>query len=187
MNAPFQPPSAEPQRHRFTGEELLRLMELGIVEGDRIELVEGDIIHMGAEGARHIDLKASLNEFLTLHLHGVARLACDSTFRLSERSWPSPDFYIVPRSMRPSEARGGDALLVIEIADKNRKGRQSKGPLYRSCGVREYWLVDVEKGHTLVHLGGVANSWPISPPTPFDRALTPAALPGLRVRIADHL
>jgi Uma2 family endonuclease len=188
MNMPFRLPPAESYRHRFTGDEVLQLIEYGMLPDNQVELIDGDIVHMASEGERHIDVKGALNEFLATRLQGVARLACDSTLHLTDHNWPSPDFYIVPLSMRRSQAHGPDTLLVIEISDTSRrKDSKIKAPLYKRCGVREYWLVDIDKGETMVHRADIADGWPIEPAIPFDQYLSPSALPDLRVRMADHM
>jgi Uma2 family endonuclease len=57
-----------------------------------------------------------------------------------------------------SQARGPDTLLVIDISDTSRrKDSKIKAPLYKRCGVREYWLVDVDNGETLVHRADIAT------------------------------
>lgn len=186
MNAPL-PPQAEREtvRHPFTGEDVLRLIEDGLIQEDRVELLRGDIVIMAHEDERHIDLKSALNRLLVISLEGAATVACDSTLQLSPHNWPSPDFYLVPHGMRPSQARGPDTLLVIELADTTvNKDKELKGPLYAEHGVREYWVIDIDKRETHVHTRG---QWPHEMPITFDQALSPTLLPGLTIRLADLL
>src|SRR3972149_6836981 len=154
MNAPVSPlAEQETSRRPFTGEEVLRLIRDGLITEDRVELLRGDIVIMAAEGKRHVNLKAALNALLVIKLQSMATVACDSTLYLSDNNWPSPDFYIVPSDLAPADADGAGTLLVIELADTTvNKDKELKGPLYREQGVREYWVIDIEKRQTYVHM-----------------------------------
>lgn len=184
MNAPVSPlAEQETTRHPFTGEDVLRLIRDGLITEDRVELLRGDIVIMAAEGKRHVNLKAALNALLVTRLQGSAAVACDSTLYLSDNNWPSPDFYLVDSAMLPADAGGRDTLLVIELADTTvNKDMELKGALYREHGVREYWVIDIERRVTHIHTQG---AWPAARPIPFDRVLTPMLLPSLQVRLSD--
>lgn len=114
----------------------------------------------------------------------MSAFACDTTLRLSDTHAPSPDFFLFPRNIKASAARGPDLLLLIEIADSSaKKDLDIKGPKYREHGVREYWVVDLVARVTHVHR--LDGAWPEMPPVPFDVLLAPILLAGIRLRIAD--
>jgi Uma2 family endonuclease len=164
---------------------MLAMMAAGVIDsGGPEELLDGEIWVMPSEGPAHGDLKAWLNELLILHKLDDVGVACGSTLRLSETSAPSPDFYVFPAALRPSQVRGPDTLLVIEIADTTtRKDLALKAPIYRAAGVRQYWVVDVVARVTHVHR--LEGGWPEAPPTPFEANLAPNLIPGLTLRLAD--
>ena len=170
---------------RFTWADVKAMMRAGVIEeGGPEELLDGEIWVMPAEGEAHVDLKPWLNEQLFIRKPVGAGVACDTTLRLSDTHAPSPDFYLFPSAMRASAARGPDLLLLIEIDDTSRKkDLEIKGPKYREYGVREYWVIDLEKRVTHVHR--LDGAWPQTPPVPFDAELSPAFAPELRLRLAD--
>jgi Uma2 family endonuclease len=182
MNAPMR--LQAPARHGFTGEEVLRMMEAGVLlEGGPFELIEGEIIDMPSEGGAHLALKAGLNRYLVRALPDEIHLVPDGTLRLSDTSWPDPDFYLYPASMHPAAVRGPDTLLVIEISDTTlAHDLRRKADLYRQHGVREYWVIDLNAARLHVHRAD--GAWP-APPTPLTTTVEPGLIPGLSVRIAD--
>jgi Uma2 family endonuclease len=170
---------------RFTWDDIEAMMRAGVLEGGGPEeLLDGEIWVMAAEGAEHIDLKAWLNEQLVVRKPVGVGLACDTTFRVSDTHAPSPDFFLYQSSMRASAVRGPDALLVIEIAESSlRKDLDIKSRKYREYGVREYWVIDLPKRVTHVHL--VDGDWPAPMPIPFDAPLAPAFAPDMNLLLAD--
>src|SRR5580704_7132450 len=112
MNVPFRQTLDAPSRHGFTGEDVLRMQEAGLLlEGGKFELIDGEIIDTPSEGDTHLSLRIALTRFLNRTLPDDIAIAPDGTLRLAERDWPEPDFYLFPASMRPSTVRGPDTLV----------------------------------------------------------------------------
>lgn len=183
LSLPERP--AAPARKKFTWSDVEAMMRAGVIdEGGPEELLDGEIWVMAAEGDAHIDLKTWLNEKLIKTSPQDVGVACDTTLRLSDTHAPSPDFFVFPKKMRASAARGPSVLLLIEIADTSRaKDLKIKGPKYREYGVREYWVIDLAARVTHVHR--LNGAWPETPPVPFDAELSPTLVPGLRLRLSE--
>ncbi len=179
-------PRQSHERHRFTGDDVLAMMRAGLLhEGGKFELIDGEIIDMPSEGVEHLELRAALTRFLNKTLPDDIGLIPDGTLRLADTFWPEPDLYLYPSRLRADAVRGPDLLLVIELSDTTMRydlGR--KAAIYREHGVREYWVLDVMKRETHVHLLDVAGAWP-KPPVSFDAVLTPTLLGRLSIRVAD--
>jgi Uma2 family endonuclease len=186
MNVPVKPPPSAPLRHGFIGADVLRMQEAGLlIEDGKFELIDGEIIDMPSEGETHLGLRIRLNRFLARELPDEIAMTPDGTLRLADKDWPEPDFYLFPASIRVSEARGPDLLLLIEVSDTAlAHDMHRKAALYRQYGVREYWVIDVNAA--VVHVHRLAGAWPAAP-VPLTTALTPSLIPGLSLRIADFL
>jgi Uma2 family endonuclease len=120
-----------------------QLVRLGAFEDEKIELLDGELVAMNPIGTSHSSAVQALTELLVLALHGRAAVRCQCPFAASELSEPEPDFTIVPRGDylddHPSQAR-----LIIEVAESSlAKDRGRKLRLYASCGVPEYWVVNL--------------------------------------------
>jgi Uma2 family endonuclease len=184
MNVSLHPRFGKPVRHAFTGEDVLRMQEAGLLlEGGKFELIDGEIIDMPSEGDAHLALKGALNRFLVRALPDEISVLPDGTLRLGDHDWPEPDFYIHPASIPPGRVRGADTLLVIELSDSTlRHDLRRKAELYRRYDVREYWVIDLNAG--LLHVHRQSGDWP-APALPLTATVTPELIPRLRVVIAD--
>ncbi len=138
----------KPTRRRFTTDEYHRMAEIGVLlEDERVELIEGEILHMSPKGSRH---NACINRFTALlagRLGDAAILSVQNSIRIDQYSEPEPDVAVLrPRddyyeTTLPSPA---DVLLLIEIADTSLAyDRGLKLPLYARAGITEVWIVDL--------------------------------------------
>ncbi len=147
------PSAPDLRRHRFTAQDVARMVEAGILGADsRVELIGGELIEMSPQGPLHWRAQHALVNWIMRRLPETLELAANGPFRLGEDDEPEPDIFIVPARTDINAVRGADVLLVIEIADSSLdKDRLVKAPLYAAHGVREYWIVDLESRVTLVH------------------------------------
>jgi Uma2 family endonuclease len=183
MNALMRPQAPVP--HGFTGADVLRMQEIGVLEeGGAFELIEGEIIDMPSEGDAHQSLRMALDRHLIRTLSDDIAVCTDGTLRLSDTDWPAPDFHLYPATfLKPSLVRGPDVLLIIELSESSLPyDLRRKADLYRRFGVREYWVIDLDAKQLYVHRAD--GAWP-APALPFTADLGAALVPGLRVRIAD--
>ncbi len=109
-----------------------------------MELIDGELIEMPADGPRTIDWNARINRHIARALPDGLTLVPDKTLALPPHGGPKPDFYIHDRDSA-AEVDGRNVLLVIEISDSTLEYNLTvKARLYAAGGVREYWVVDCE-------------------------------------------
>lgn len=143
-------------RHRLTRRDYYRLGEAGILgEGDRVELLEGQLVDMSPIGPRHAIVTDNLIELLVTAFAGRARVRCQEPVVLDDGSEPQPDFALVrrPWSGYPNEHPGpADIFLLIEVSDSSLDfDRTVKLELYARAGIPEVWIVDLTTDGVLVH------------------------------------
>lgn len=141
---------------RFTVDEYYRMAEVGILApGERVELIEGEVVPMAAIGSRHAGCVNGLTQFFVSGLGGRAVVAIQNPVRLDRRSEPQPDVAVLrPRPDRYAERHPhpDEVLLLVEVADTSAGyDRGMKAPLYARAGIPEYWLVDLDAGVVEVH------------------------------------
>lgn len=132
----------------FTVDEYYRMAEAGILApGERVELIEGEIVRMAAIGSRHAGTVMRLNRLLTKGVEARGLMAVQSPVRLDDLSEPEPDVGVLrPRADDYTATHPGpdDVLLVVEVADTTLTfDRDTKTPLYAAAGIPEYWLVNL--------------------------------------------
>ncbi len=142
--SPLHPERVRPLRRA----EYERLVELGVFEDERLELLRGALVTMSPQGGLHADTVARIGEALTLALAGRARVRQHSPIAVADDSEPEPDVAVVPLGGSRLEVPG-TAFLVVEVADSSlSKDRNVKAALYAAAGIPEYWLVDLN-GHAV--------------------------------------
>lgn len=146
---------------RWTYEDFERMG--GVVDEDeRIELIDGEIVHMTPVGHRHIYTVDLIAEYLWAHVHGRGIVRVQSPVRLAEDQGPVPDlvlFRMHEDRYRSRHAGPSDALLVVEVADSSVRRDRQKGLRYARVGISEYWLVNVRRGAVVVHREPVAGEY----------------------------
>jgi Uma2 family endonuclease len=78
-----------------------------------------------------------------------------SLFRNRSSTWTTyliPDILVHPAAIPRAKVRGGNALLVVEVADTSlRYDLSTKAPIYAAYGVREYWVINAVTLAMMVH------------------------------------
>lgn len=176
-------------RHRFTVDDVLRMIGAGILpEKAHVVLRGGELIDMPSEGARHSNVKSDLIQLVSAQTLGKYRVGADTPLRLSDHEWPEPDLYVIPKTLRPAEARGPDTLLVVEVADTSlADDLGANAALYAAHGVREYWVIDLV--NALIHVHPLLSDGAYGAPElrKADELATARLAPEVSVRLADVL
>jgi len=148
-------PRTAPCRHRLTVSDFHRMGEAGIfAAGDRVELIDGEIIDMSPIGALHAAIVDCLVRYLGRSVGDSVIVRCQNPVRLDDVSEPEPDIALLrPRadgymSAHPSPE---DVLVVIEVADTSLAYDLGvKVPLYARHGIPEAWVIDAATRQTRV-------------------------------------
>lgn len=134
---------------RFTIDEYHRLIEIGfLTEGDRIELIRGELIQMTAKGTPHTVCGSILCRQLDRLLGDRAVIRGQDPITLPNQSEPEPDVVIArgtDEDYLPHHPYPEDILLVIEISDSTLTYDQTtKLTLYAEAGISDYWIVNLQ-------------------------------------------
>src|SRR6187200_1961257 len=74
-----------------------RMVELGLFQDERVELLRGVLVKMSPQYAPHASTIQKLNKLLMSRLQDRFELRIQSPLALSDDSEPEPDVAIVPR------------------------------------------------------------------------------------------
>ncbi len=177
--------------YRWSVEDYEELSRAGFFDPDeRMELLNGEIIVMSPIGYRHAMAVNLLNEFFTAGSRGRYLVAPQNPFNLDKLSQPQPDLALLDRGCRSLKrhAEPREILLVIEVADSTvRYDREDKGTAYAARGVREYWLLNLEKNCLEVFRDPQAEGY--AERLIFDPAdsAAPLAFPDLVLKVGEFL
>ena len=114
----------------------------GLLEDERVELLEGQLVTMSPHGPDHAELVTRLAERLMTATEGRARVRIQCGFATSD-SVPEPDLSVVAKESY-GKAHPTEALLIVEVARTSlKKDRGIKARIYAAAGVWEYWIVNL--------------------------------------------
>lgn len=131
-------------RRRLTVAEYHRLVDAHVLDDDKYEFLEGDLVALHAQQPPEARVITWLNRVLIRSLDDGFQVRPQLPLTLA-RSEPGPDVAVVATAEFERAPRHPEtALLVIEVADTTlRKDRLVKAPVYAGAGVAEYWIVNV--------------------------------------------
>jgi Uma2 family endonuclease len=188
MNAPVRP-SPDLPRRLFTTQDVFRMVEAGVMEADEnVELIEGELVVMAAKKNDHEIAKSALIRWLARNASDDLILGVETTLYLAERLFVEPDLMLYPRTFKPQDLAGGDVTLLIEVSDDSlARDLGLKAGIYAHHGVRDYWVVDVERRRVIVHRRPSDDGYRSVEVFEADAEVTALLAPALRMRLTDLL
>lgn len=134
-------------RRLFTVDEVSQMVEKGILrEGERVELLDGDLLVVSPQGPAHSARLAALAHTLTRVYGDVAHPRTQMPLDARPYNLPEPDLAVVrgqPLDYQHRHPVGADTLLLIEVANTSQALDRRKIQIYAAAGVPVYWLVDL--------------------------------------------
>jgi Uma2 family endonuclease len=180
-------PAIEPHLVRpLKRSEYDRMIELGMFEQERVELIRGVLVKMSPQRAPHASTIGKLTELLAAQLRGQWRLRIQLPLALSEDSEPEPDVAVVGPGNYDAE-HPTSALLVIEVAETTLRTDRNKAAVYASSGVGEYWIVNLDARTVEVYSSPDRDRYAESRTLRVGDTLHPLALAGVSLEVADIL
>lgn len=139
------------QRHQLTVDQYYRMAEAGLLSpGDRVELIEGEIIDMAPIGSEHASTLRTLAELFSDALSKRAIISIQDPIRLDDHSEPEPDLALLRRRAdryKHAHPSASDVLLVVEVSQTSlHYDHEIKLPLYAKHGIPEVWIIDLDAG-----------------------------------------
>ncbi len=179
-------------RRRFNVEEYHRMGEAGILsEGERVELIEGDIVMMTPIGPPHASSVARLNRVFSSRLAERVTVWIQNPVRIPPGSEFQPDLALLrPRFdfYAKSHPEPADVFLLIEVADTTvETDRRVKIPLYARAGIPEVWLLNLNENRVEVCRQPTSDGYREALSFSRGQALSPGAFPDLTLHVDDLL
>ena len=136
-----------PAPWRCTREQFHQMGEEGLFEGQRVILIEGEILGMPPVGDLHCGIVTLASEvFRSLFGEGFF-VREEKPFDVGRATDPQPDIAVIAGTIRDFLYRGlTEAALVVEVSDSTLAyDRRHKASLYASAGVADYWIINIDQ------------------------------------------
>ncbi|MFA0768871.1 MAG: hypothetical protein OXFUSZZB_002199 [Candidatus Fervidibacter sp.] len=184
------------QRRKFSKAEYYRMAELGFFNGQRVELIDGEVILMSPQEAGHATAVGLVADALQAVFTEGFTVRVQQPLDLGETYEPEPDVAVVPGQRRDySTAHPKTAVLIVEVALSSVDyDRTVKGSLYAKAGIQEFWLLNLKERRLEVFREPVPM-----PDQPFgfgykslriylpEETVAPLAKPEAKIKVADLL
>jgi Uma2 family endonuclease len=143
----------ESKPYRWTREEYYRMGQIGLFEGKRVELIEGEVIDMSPIYSPHATSVTLAGEVLREIFGKGWVVREEKPLSLGVDSDPEPDIALVEGKARDfKDAHPTTAALIIEVADSSLSyDRNRKGSLYAKAGIPDYWILNLQDRQIEVH------------------------------------
>ncbi len=171
----------------WTLAEYHQVVDTGVLDGQPVELLGGEIVVMSPEGEPHASISTDAGEYLLLLLGERAQVRQAKPITLvAVDSEPEPDLAIVERlgrAYRDHHPYPENVLWLIEYANTSlSRDLDEKKRLYAEAGIPEYWVVNLRDTTVLVFRDPGAGTYR-SEQTLDSGVIHPLALPGVAVSV----
>src|SRR2546427_1819620 len=155
---PSRPVPPDSPRKRWTRAECATLEASGLLDQQRLELIEGDLISKMGKKRPHVDAASLLQGWLIQVFGGRfvnPAAPIDVAPEDNPTNEPVPDLIVLKRSFskfRSASPQPEDLDLVVEVADTTLTFDLTvKAALYARAQIVEYWVLDVAARRLIVH------------------------------------
>lgn len=176
-------------RRRFSVAEYEQMAAAGILkEGDRLELIAGEIVEMPPIGSNHADGTNRLNRLITRQVGDDVIVSVQNPIRLDPHSEPQPDIALLRPRSNYAEAlpTAFDVILLIEVSDSSLGyDRGTKLPRYAAALIPEVFIMDIGGQALEAHSEPRDGAYRLVRRVGRGQALQSVALPALTLRVDD--
>lgn len=135
---------AAPGRRSWTKAEYYRMAELGWFRGERVELIEGEIMVLSPQKWAHSATTDKAAETLRSVFGAGFWVRMQLPLDLGQTTEPEADVSVVKGKREDYSNHPTSALLAIEVSDSTlHYDRTRKASLYARAGIEDYWIIDL--------------------------------------------
>jgi Uma2 family endonuclease len=177
---------------RWTVEEYHRAGEAGVFgPGERLELIEGEIVCMSPQNPPHATASDLTESALRKVFRSGYRVRVQKPLMLSAATEPEPDIAVVRGGARDYLSRHPTtAVLVVEVADSTLAfDQRAKSELYARARIPEYWVLNLPQRQLEVNLDPdpVAGQYGSTIVLGENEEVSPLAAPSAKIVVRDLL
>lgn len=180
--------ATDPQVRHWTRDDYYRMAQAGLFVGQRVELIDGEILMMSPMKPSHAAALQLAAKALEVAFGDGYCVRAQLPLRIDESTEPEPDLAVVPGAPRDYQDHPRTALLLVEISDTTLAfDRGGKLALYARAGIPEYWIVNLNDRRVEVYRSPAGNSYVDTAVHDASSTLTALAAPRCPICVSDLL
>lgn len=181
----------EIERKRWTRDECRQLMEMGILEEARFELIGGDIVPKMTQHERHIYTCKQVQKALEA-IFGTDYVRLAAPIAIGEYEEPEPDAAVMHRPLidylRLGTPLPEEVRLAVEVSDRTlRQDLNAKKIHYGRAGIQEYWVININARTLHVFRQPAETGYALETILGQAETVSPLAAPDAVIAVADLL
>ncbi len=145
-------------RKRWTRAEVQALENAGVLAGQHVELIAGELLDKMGKNRAHVNATTRLRLWME-RVFGAEFVGCEAPIEVAPHdqslSEPEPDLIALNRSSDPFTLQTpppSSVALVVEVADSSLAlDLTIKAQLYARAAVADYWVLDINGRRLIVH------------------------------------
>ena len=140
--------------HPFTVDDFMVMVNAGLFEDQRVELLDGMIVDMSPADPEHEFSIDSLNEILAHTFYGRALVRIQNAVDIELPEWlPHPDVVLAKRQdYSKARPKPEDIFILIEVANTSLKlDLGHKRDIYAKVNIQDYWVADINAKRWTIH------------------------------------
>jgi Uma2 family endonuclease len=172
---------------KWTVADYHRIIDAGLLDDRRVELLNGEIVEMSPEGEPHAHDSTEVRDYLMALLGDRVKVRDGKPITIqSSNSEPEPDIAIVQplgREYRQHHPYPENIFWLIEFSDSSlTRDLESKSKIYAAANIAEYWVVNLRKLRLVVFRSPIDGTYS-SMQTFESGTISPLAFPEIQVSI----
>ena len=192
IDLPSRPAAGDPPRKHWTRLECEALAASGLLDQQRLELIEGQLISKMGKKRPHVNALTLMHAWL-LEVFGPRFVNPGAPIDVSPQdnptSEPEPGIIVLNRDIRhvtSANPRPEDLHLVVEVADTTLAfDLTTKAALYARAGIVEYWVLDVIGRRMVVHRNPQFGKYTVVMAYSEQESVAPLAAPQSEFRVSN--
>lgn len=176
---------------QWTRDECVALERAGIIDPQRYELIEGELIQRMGKNQPHVRTLALLCAWLR-SAFGDLFISQESPIDVSPgdnpTSEPEPDAIVLDKTIQAfvNKPRPENVRLVAEVSDSSLFfDLNVKANLYARARIQEYWVVDINARRLIIHRDPMDGRYQTITPHASTETVSPLAAPAAQLQIAS--
>ena len=179
-------------RKLWTRDQCEQLERAGLLDQQRLELVDGELINKMGKNRPHVNAMAMmvkwLSQFFDLELVNQ-EASIDVAPEDNPTNEPQPDLVVLKKPtylISTANPRPEDVHLVIEVSDTSLYfDLTKKAALYARAGILEYWVLDVSAHKLFVHRDPQAGKYQSITEYVEQESVAPLAAPNAQFLVSS--